>query len=79
TLIQANTPHVVMGRVMSIYTLAMAGGMPLGGLLAGLMSDAWGSREWFVACGLSLVAVGIAVLLTQPSLRHMRSSGGTGS
>lgn len=77
TLIQANTPHVVMGRVMSIYTLAMAGGMPLGGLLAGLMSDAWGSREWFVACGLSLVAVGVAVLLTQPSLRRMRSSGGT--
>ena len=76
TLIQANTPHAVMGRVMSIYTLSMAGGMPLGGLLAGLMSDVWGSREWFVACGLALVAIGIAVLLTQPSLRRMRSSGG---
>ncbi len=76
TLIQANTPHAVMGRVMSIYTLSMAGGMPLGGLLAGLMSDVWGSREWFVACGLALVAIGVAVLLTQPSLRRMRSSGG---
>ena len=76
TLIQANTPHAVMGRVMSIYTLSMAGGMPLGGLLAGLMSDVWGSREWFVACGLALVAIGIVVLLTQPSLRRMRSSGG---
>ena len=77
TLIQANTPREVMGRVMSIFTLCMAGGMPLGGLLAGVMSDVWGSREWFVACGLSLVAVGIAVLLTQPNLRRMRSSGGT--
>ena len=76
TLIQANTPHAVMGRVMSIYTLSMAGGMPLGGLLAGLMSDVWGSREWFVACGLALVAIGVVVLLTQPSLRRMRSSGG---
>jgi MFS family permease len=76
TLIQANTPHAVMGRVMSIYTLCMAGGMPLGGLLAGLMSDVWGSREWFVACGFALVAIGAGVLLTQPSLRRMRSSGG---
>ena len=76
TLIQANTPHAVMGRVMSIFTLCMAGGMPLGGLLAGVMSDVWGSREWFVACGLALVAVGVAVLLTQPNLRRMRSSGG---
>ena len=76
TLIQANTPHAVMGRVMSIYTLAMAGGMPLGGLLAGLMSDVWGSREWFVVCGLALVGIGVVVLLTQPSLRRMRSSGG---
>ncbi len=76
TLIQANTPHEVMGRVMSIYTLAMAGGMPLGGLLAGLMADVWGSREWFVACGLTLVAIAIVVLFTQPSLRRMRSSGG---
>ncbi|MXY72363.1 MAG: MFS transporter [Dehalococcoidia bacterium] len=76
TLIQANTPHEVMGRVMSIYTLAMAGGMPLGGLLAGLMADVWGSREWFVACGLALVAIAIVVLFTQPSLRRMRSSGG---
>ena len=76
TLIQANTPHAVMGRVMSIYTLSMAGGMPLGGLLAGLMSDVWGSREWFVACGFALVAIGVVVLLTQPSLRRMRSSGG---
>ncbi len=76
TLIQANTPHAVMGRVMSIYTLSMAGGMPLGGLLAGLMSDVWGSREWFVACGFALVAIGVVVLLTQPNLRRMRSSGG---
>lgn len=76
TLIQVNTPHEVMGRVMSIYTLTMAGGMPLGGLLAGLMSDVWGSREWFAACGFALVAIGALVLLTQPSLRRMRSSGG---
>lgn len=75
TLVQAHTPHEVMGRVMSIYTLCMAGGMPLGGLLAGLMADVVGSREWFVACGLALVAVGVTVLLTQPSLRRMRSSG----
>ena len=76
TLVQAHTPNEVMGRVMSIYTLAMAGGMPLGGLLAGVMSDVLGNREWFVACGLAFVAVGATVLLTQPSLRRMRSRAG---
>ena len=75
TLVQAHTPHEVMGRVMSIYTLCMAGGMPLGGLLAGVMADVVGTREWFAACGFALVAVGALVLLTQPSLRRMRSTG----
>ena len=74
TLVQAHTPHAVMGRVMSIYTLCMAGGMPLGALLAGLMADVVGAREWFVACGFALTVVGALVFLTQPSLRRMRSS-----
>ena len=73
TLVQAHTPQAVMGRVMSIYTLCMAGGMPLGALLAGVMSDVVGTREWFVICGFSLTIVGVLVFLTQPSLRRMRS------
>ena len=54
TLVQAHTPQAVMGRVMSIYTLCMAGGMPLGALLAGLMVDAVGHAR--VVRGLRLRA-----------------------
>ncbi len=66
--------QAMMGRVRSSYTLCMAGGMPLGALLAGLMADVVGTREWFVAGGFSLAVVGALVFLTQPSLRRMRSS-----
>ncbi len=74
TLVQAHTPQVVMGRVMSIYTLCMAGGVPLGALLAGVMTDVIGAREWFAICGFALMLLGIAVIVTQPALRRMGSA-----
>ena len=74
TLVQSNTPQALMGRVMSIYMLCMAGGMPLGALLAGTMADLTSTRTWFATCGVALVVVGVLVFVTQPSLRRMRSS-----
>ena len=73
-LVQAHTPHAVMGRVMSIYTLCMAGGMPLGALVAGIMADVAGARLWFAICGAVLLVAGLAVIATQPALRRMSSA-----
>jgi MFS family permease len=73
TLIQSNTPQHVMGRVMAIYTLCMAGAQPIGALVAGQMADVIGAREWFVTCGVAFFAFGVAVFLTQPHLREMRA------
>ncbi len=73
TLIQSNTPQRVMGRVMAIYTLCLAGAQPVGALVAGQMSDVVGAREWFVTCGAAFFVFGVAVFLTQPHLRRMRT------
>ncbi len=73
-LIQAHTPNAIMGRVMSIYQMCMAGGMPLGALIAGLMADSVGTREWFAICGAMLILLGIGMIATQPALRRMSSA-----
>ncbi len=73
TLIQSNTHQHVMGRVMAIYTLCLAGAQPVGALVAGQMADVVGAREWFVTCGVAFFVFGVAVFLTQPHLREMRT------
>ncbi len=73
-LVQAHTPNAVMGRVMSIYNLCMMGAMPLSALVAGLMADVVGAREWFTICGAALLLVGLTVVTTQPTLRRMSSA-----
>ncbi|HJP40678.1 MAG TPA: MFS transporter [Dehalococcoidia bacterium] len=74
TLVQGHTPHAVMGRVMSIYTICMAGGMPLGALVAGFGADLFGTREWYTACGLGLGILALMILIWQPALRNMRGT-----
>jgi MFS family permease len=71
TLVQLHTPPEMMGRVMAIYSLAIAGFMPLGSLLAGIGASAIGASEWLVFCGAVLAPVALLALFTQGSLRRM--------
>lgn len=71
TLIQGNTPHELMGRVMSIHTLGFMGLTPMGALLAGGMASLVGAPEWVAISGLTLTLVSAFILVTQPALRHM--------
>ena len=73
-LVQAHTPNPLMGRVMSIYQLCMAGAMPLGALLAGLMADVVGAQEWYAICGVGLLVLGVLMVTTSPALRGMSSA-----
>lgn len=73
-LVQAHTPNALMGRVMSIYTICMVGGMPIGALASGAISDVVGAREWFAICGAALLALGLVAMVTQPALRRMASA-----
>ncbi len=73
TLVQSHTPRPVMGRVMSIYTLGMMGGSPLGALLAGGGAELVGAGEWFAICGAAIALLGVLFLITQPRVRRMPS------
>lgn len=71
TLVQANTAPEMMGRVVSIHTLAFQGLGPLGGLLAGYMAAWMGAPLWMAICGAILFTFTTFALVTQPSLRKM--------
>jgi predicted MFS family arabinose efflux permease len=71
TLIQSNTPHELMGRVMSVHTLSFIGVGPIGALLAGAGAEAFGPATWVFGCGIFIAATAVFVLLTQPSIRRL--------
>jgi len=70
TLIQSNTPNAMMGRVMSIYSLSIAGIIPLGSLLAGAGAAAIGADRYQMLSGLIL---GIAAVWGFLTLRELRA------
>lgn len=71
TLAQSNTPDEMMGRVMSVVALAIAGMMPLGSLAAGVGAELIGAGEWLMVCGTALVVIGAVFWVRLPSLREM--------
>ena len=71
TLIQANTPHEVMGRVMSIHTLGFMGLGPMGALIAGPVAEVIGAPLTVALSGLTLTALAVVTLAIDPVLRRM--------
>ena len=55
--LQLNASDEYRGRVISVYTLVFGGSVPVGSLYSGLISDRFGPRAGFIACG------GIMILL----------------
>jgi predicted MFS family arabinose efflux permease len=51
------------GRVMSVYALVFAGSSPLGNLFAGGVSDRFGARAGFLACGVAALLLMTTLLL----------------
>jgi predicted MFS family arabinose efflux permease len=56
SLVQLTTSDEMRGRVMSIFMLAFRGGMPLGSLLAGYVSQRW-SVTWALGVNGSVLAM----------------------
>jgi predicted MFS family arabinose efflux permease len=63
TLVQSNVEDRLRGRVVSVYTLAFRGAMPLGNLLAGLVAAVVTAPRVLIANGLVMLTVGAVVLL----------------
>lgn len=70
TIVQSTAPEELRGRIISIYTLANVGLMPLGNLLAGIIAETFGAP---VAVGggaiIFALLTGLALLLV-PSLKE---------
>ncbi len=62
TLVQSHVADQLRGRVVSVYTLAFRGAMPLGNLVAGALAAFFTAPRVLVFDGLILVAVGGVVL-----------------
>ena len=62
-LIQSNAPERIRGQSVSLFMLAMRGGMALGSLLTGLMVHLIGVQE-------ALLANGVIALITHLLIRN---------
>lgn len=71
TLLQSNTPDRMMGRVMSISVLSIAGLIPLGSLLAGAGAEVVGA-DWYLGFSGAVLLVAVAAIFaTSRELRAM--------
>ena len=63
TLVQQNADDAMRGRVVSVYSLAFRGAMPLGNLTAGFLATLMPAPWVLVGNGTLLILVGLTVLL----------------
>ncbi len=69
-LLQETTDSRMMGRVMSMYSLAFMASTPIGNVQAGLVANFWGPQPTVVASGLIAVAIGaFCVIFLRPVTR----------
>jgi len=71
-LVQLGAPDYLRGRLIALYLFAFVGLAPVGGLLAGWLSDVGGTQLAFTVAGVtSLVTIGVA---SARRARHQRLS-----
>jgi MFS family permease len=68
---QLNTSNEFRGRVMSVYTMFFTGFIPIGSLYAGFVTEHFGPRYGFAACGMMI----ILLLLVPRFLFKIRHAG----
>ncbi len=63
TLVQSNVEDHLRGRVVSVYSLAFRGAMPLGNLVAGSLASVFTAPKVLIGNGIVMMLVGAAVFL----------------
>jgi len=71
SLVQLIAPNEMRGRVMSIYMLALRGGMPLGSLASGYLASVFSAPAVLVVNGGLLMAVATYFLLRSHGVREI--------
>jgi len=63
SLLQMTVPNELRGRVVSIYMVALRGGGPIGGLVAGAFADKYSASSVMVVNGLLLAVIAASLFL----------------
>jgi MFS family permease len=71
TVVQTIVDEQLRGRVMSFYTMAFFGTVPIGSLLAGVVADAIGSAATVRLGGIVCIIAGLWFAARLPSLRQL--------
>ena len=71
-LLQEQADPRMMGRVMSMYSLAFLVAMPIGYLQSGAVTTRWGTQASLVGAALAALVVAAAVLAFVTSVRRLR-------
>ena len=69
TLIQTLVDDDKRGRVMSIFSMAFTGTMPVGNLLAGSFAAAWGTMATLTVSGIICIVIAVVFYRSLPRLR----------
>jgi predicted MFS family arabinose efflux permease len=64
TLVQSNVEDGLRGRVVSVYSLAFRGAMPLGNLVAGTLAGIFSAPTVLIGNGIVMLLVGAAAIVT---------------
>ncbi|MBA3717910.1 MAG: MFS transporter [Actinobacteria bacterium] len=66
SIIQLTAPDHLRGRVLSVYLFAFGGFAPIGGLLAGWLSDVGGTQLAFLVAGIACLAMTVYAFVKWP-------------
>jgi MFS family permease len=70
-LLQSLSPEDMRGRVVSLFTMVILGGVPAGSLLLGSLASVIGLPASLTAGGIVALGCAVAVWLTSPELHHV--------
>jgi MFS family permease len=65
TLVQSNVEDHLRGRVVSVYSLAFRGAMPIGNLVAGALASVFSAPTVLIGNGIVMVLVGAIAMLSR--------------
>ena len=73
SLVQLSVPDALRGRVVSIYMVALRGGGPIGGLVAGALADRFSASSVMATNGLLLAVIASGLLIFKRNLSLVRT------
>lgn len=73
TTMQMNSTNEFRGRVMSVYSLVVAGSTPLGNLFAGGLADKYSANIGFIACGAAILVLLLPLFMLLRRNRNHKS------